>query len=300
MKISYMRAYIELVNNLNFTRAANELFLTQPTLSKYILRIEETLGVQLLIRSKHSVELTVMGRIVFDEFQEIVKKYDDLLNKVSVCSMCNEGELKLGMLYYAIKEYITPTVNSFKEKHPNIKLSFFSYQPNPLINDLLNDAIDVGLIFHLDFEGSDQLYFHKICQEKFVIAVSKEHRLAMQKRISLKELKDENIVIIDDIQKNFQTKFFKTHNIKPQNIILTKHIDTLEFTLHDSNGVAVVASHIKCMNRSNMVLLDIAEEENCYVDMAFAYKKNNINPAIPLFLKVIDQIFKGSKSFNVK
>ncbi|NLY71393.1 MAG: LysR family transcriptional regulator [Clostridiales bacterium] len=301
MKINEIRAFIVLAKYLNYTKAADKLYITQPTLSKIIKRMEDNIGVKLFVRTKRSVELTEIGKSLLCSFQQIIEIYDNLINEVEKYTSCKTGELKIGMLYYAIEEYISRPVKIFRKKYPNIKLSLFSYQPNPLINDLLNDKIDIGLIFDINFEKSDQLIFHKICKEKLIIATSPNHWIALRNCISIAELQDENIVLIDDVQKIFQSKFFKSYNnSKHRKIILAEHIDTLKFTLQETNGLTVVASHIRNMNRNNFALIDIKDDDdNCYIDMAFAYKKNNSNPIIPLFLAHIDNEFKNVKSICV-
>ena len=297
MNIDHMRAYVTLANCLNFTKAANELFITQPTLSKYIFRIEEELGVQLFIRSTQNVELTETGKFIHKEFERIITQYALILDKVSLQKVSDNCSINIGMLYYAIEEYVTPLIRQM-QKYPDITINLFSYQPNPLINDLLNDKIDAGFIFNLDFPGSDELIFHKICREKMILAVSEKHRLSSRSQVSVKEIKNENIVVIKDVQKKFQSKFFLSNNTNPKNIYEAEHIDTLYLTLNETNGIAVVASHIRNMQRKNIAFIDI-EESNCYIEMCLAYKRKNDNPAIPCVLSQLDAVFRGTKMLSV-
>lgn len=292
MKISDMHAFNTLAKHLNFTRAANELFITQPTLSKYILRIEDELSVTLFVRTKHGVELTEIGQIVHETFKDIVERYSILQGKI-VPHTINNGELKIGMLYYAINEYISPVLKASRRKFPDANFLLFSYQPNPLIKDLFDDKIDVGVVFNVDFDGSNDLIFHRFCKEKLVLAVSRNHRFANRESVSVKEIGNDNIVLIDDVQKTFQSRFFIKNNVSLENVIMAEHIDTLEYTVHESNGIAVVASHIRNMIRNDIILVDIIEEQHSYIDMMLAYKKTNNNPMISLFCKQIDHVFKN-------
>lgn len=299
MKIDDIRSYLVLAEVKNFTKASDQLFITQPTLSKAIFRMEEELGFRLLVRDTHGVELTEMGKLAVIKFEQIVEIYDEFLNEVENLKSCESGELKIGMLYYAIDEYISGPVKELREKCPNLQIFLHSYQPNWLIEDLLNDKIDIGLIFDVEFKGSDQLHFHKVCKEKLIVAVSSNNPLASKKVVSISEIRDKPIVMIDDVQKSFQTKFFEEHNFLKNTVTLTEHIDTLKFTLEETKGLTVVASHVRNMNRSNIAFLDIDEEEGCCVDMTFAYKKNNSNPAIPLLLSLVDKSFSKIKFFCV-
>lgn len=299
MKIDDIRSFLVLVESKNFTKAAHQLFITQPTLSKAIFRMEKKLGIQLLIRDTHSVELTEIGKLAMIKFEQVVKLYDEFLSEIEKFKSFKSGELKIGMLYYAIDEYVTSPIKKIREKYPNIQIHLHSYQPNPLIEDLFNDKIDIGLMFNVEFKDSDQLYFHKVCKEKLIFAMSSNDPLASREVVSISEIINKPIVMIDDIQKSFQVKFFKDHGLLKNTVTLTDHIDTLKFTLAETKGIAVVASHIRNMTKSNIALLDIDEEEGCCLDMAFIYKKSNCNPAIPLFLSLVDQSFSKVKPFCV-
>ncbi len=157
MKISYLREFIVLAKCLNFTKASDQLFIAQPTLSKHIALMEEELGFRLLTRTKHTVNLTVSGHTFLEASQKIIATYDEMLSDISRLSTGQIGEIRLGMLYYGIDEFIMPAVASLANKIPNLKLSLASYQPKALMEDLWSDKLDVVEYFNIDQPGYDQL-----------------------------------------------------------------------------------------------------------------------------------------------
>ena len=84
MNITSMREFVTLSKNLNYTQTAEELFITQSTLSRHISEMEIELDIKLFNRSTHGVELTKEGVFIFEEFNKIISQYDDMLSTISL------------------------------------------------------------------------------------------------------------------------------------------------------------------------------------------------------------------------
>lgn len=97
MDINRLNEFITLATLLNYSKAANQLYLTQPALSRHIHDLEQTLGTQLFIRDTHNVHLTSIGEIFLSEAQEIVARYNHALKLVHEVSSSFKGELKIGL-----------------------------------------------------------------------------------------------------------------------------------------------------------------------------------------------------------
>jgi len=292
LKISYMHEFIALAENLNYSHTAEELFISQPALSRHITAIETDIGIQLLKRTKHSVELTPMGMIVVSEFKKIIEQYENLLTKATLLSSGFTGKLKVGMLYYASDEYITPIMRFFKEKYPNIELLISSYQPMQLIQDLLNDKIDVGLTLHEYFPHADRLIFHDIRSEKLAVIVSDKHPFFSKESVDVADLDEQLFIFLGDQEwhRFCVERLLTNHGIGLKHFTFTDQIDTVSFTIKETNGIFVVPHHLKSMSISNTAFLEINDSE-FFIDMALAYKVTNNNAAIPLFINNVNKIF---------
>lgn len=294
MNIKYMREYIALVENLNFTNTANKLFISQPSLSRHIAAIEEEIGAKLLVRTKHNVELTVIGKSVCEELKKIVEQYDDFIIRTSILLAGFSGELKIGMLYYCIDEYVTPIVKLFKIVYPNVKLTFVSTQPQQLKQYLLNDEVDVGISVNVDIDinTAELLRFNNLRREKLVAMVSSKNPYAARKSINISELKNETFVFgkqHTDLN-NCVMKLLLKNDISKDRFVFTDHIDTIPFAIQETNNVSIVPYHIRNMRRKDIVFINI-ESEDFFIDMAIAYKVSNNNPAIQLFLEQAKKVF---------
>jgi DNA-binding transcriptional LysR family regulator len=296
-----MREFIALAENLNYSHTAEKLFITQPALSRHITAIENHIGIQLIKRTTHSVELTPMGTIVVNEFKKIVKQYENILTQASLQSSGFTGNIRIGMLCYAVSEYMTPIMMFFKEKHPSLKLLLSSYQPNQLIQDLLNDRIDVGFTFHEYFPHAERLIFHDIHREKLVVIVSNKHPFALRKSIDISDLKGQLLIFLGNQEwhKLRIEKLLASQGIKPINFTFTDQIDTVSFTIKETNGIFIAPRHLKSMSLSDTAFIEL-NNEDFFIDISVAYRANNDNTTIPLFINQLGRIFAQDKTHSKK
>ena len=130
MDINRLNEFITLATLLNYSKAANQLYLTQPALSRHIHDLEQTLGTQLFIRDTHNVHLTSVGEIFLKEAQEIIQRYNHALDLIKEVSSTSTGELKIGFLGTASQSFLSDFVMGFTASHPQIKLSMTSDASN--------------------------------------------------------------------------------------------------------------------------------------------------------------------------
>lgn len=179
----------------HFARAAQECFVTQPTLSMQIQKLEEDLGVRIFDRSKKPILLTRSGETIIDQIQLIlfeVKKIESLLQNTATLS----GELSIGIIP-TVAPYILPRVLPvFEKKFGNIKLKIREMQTQRIIEALENDELDVGLLatpLKLSKIFERPLYY-----EPFWILCRKNHPLSKLKKIKAQQLDHEDVWLLEE------------------------------------------------------------------------------------------------------
>lgn len=288
MKINYMKEFITLAEKLNYTRSADELFMTQSILSRHIKNIEEEFGIPLFIRSTHGVELTVEGKFVYNEFIKILNQYEAMVDVLSSHAKGLFGNIKIGILYYAIEDYMTKIIAPFKEKYSEIDVSIVSHQPPSLIHDLLNNKIDIALTMKVSLPDCSNLQIFDINSEPMIILFPSSHRLFGKTEVSIKELKDEKFVFIksENWHEPYIRKLLSIQGLDTIKYIYTQQIDTLANTIIDNNAVTIVAHHISNMNRKNISKVVISEK-TFQIVISLAYMSDNNNPSLNVFLNTI-------------
>ncbi|WP_141430487.1 LysR family transcriptional regulator [Bacillus sp. 03113] len=184
-----LHVFVTVAQKENFTRAAEELHMTQPAVSQYIQTLERNIGTKLLERSNKYVRLNKAGEIVFHHAAEILGIYtrmqclvDDLMNKAS-------GNIRIGASY-TYGEYVLPHIIAYlREKYPLIKPAITIANTKEVEELVMAHQLDIGIV-----EGefkNEKLYMEPFAEDKMFIVVSASHHLANQKEIELSELGSE-------------------------------------------------------------------------------------------------------------
>ena len=290
MKLERMREFLVLAKELNYSIAAGKLFVSQSVLSRHINDLEREIGVPLLERSTHYVELTQMGIEACSVFKEIVEKYDAFLELSANVGKSMAGQLKLGLLYYSMDDYFSDFLPMFQEKYPLIQLECNTYQPHEMYRDLLNGKIDVGQMAKGNYPGSEQVIFHPFAKTKMVAALHKDHPLAAKDGVWLKELEQEILILLkDDIcSRTCVLEMVERCGVDFVNQIETAHIETVPGTIRKIGGVHLTGENCRKQNGRDIRYVAILDKKSAG-DEAFLYRKMNSNPLIPLFLAEVDK-----------
>ena len=148
MDVSHMREVLVLAEHLNFTTAAAELYMSQPTLTRHVSAVEEALGVKLFKRTNHVVELTRAGTVAVRAFAKIADAYETLLADVASVAEDDTSDLRLGMVYYGTTAYYGyPLLEALAKQYPNVRVSTISAQTTQVYKHLHHGTIDVALVY---------------------------------------------------------------------------------------------------------------------------------------------------------
>lgn len=295
MKINYLREYIVLAKYLNFSLAAEQLYITQPALSRHISFIEEEVGVKLFTRNTHSVQLTAAGKDFLEEIINIVDLYDQAIKRIALSNSGFSEKLRIGFLNYTMGTYISPIIEHFAQQFPNIAIEAFPSKASDIIENLFTDKIDVGLFMHVDFANAHHLRLHDTYKENLIAIVSTKDELATKTSIKLAELKNKNFIeITDHYEQGYQKsirKLCQNHGFIPQSTIQVNTLEAAILSVQTEGGIYLLPSSAQTWNLLNIACVNI-EDEDCYLFGCIGYKRTNDNPVIPLFVKHYAQLFR--------
>lgn len=188
-----LEVFVTVVEKGNFTRAAEELRMTQPAVSQYIQSLERTVGAKLLERTNKYVRLNQAGEIVFHHAKDILGKYtrmqslvDDLLDRAS-------GDLSIAASY-TFGEYVLPHILAYlRKEYPLIRPRINIGNTTEVAEMILNHQADIGIV-----EGEyhhDKLHIEAFAEDDLFIIVPNEERYAGMNAIHLSELSDETWIV---------------------------------------------------------------------------------------------------------
>jgi len=196
MTITQLKYVLSVSKHKNFTIAANHSFVTQPTLSMQIQKLEDELGVMIFHRSKKPIELTDVGEKIVEQAKIIIDESNRIEDIVQQHKGFIGGEFRLGMIPTVISTLLPMFLNNFSKKYPKVKLIVEELNTEEIIKKLSDSEIHAGLAA-TPLENNDikekPLYY-----EPFVGLVPMNHRLFSQKEITPDELEIEDLLLLEE------------------------------------------------------------------------------------------------------
>lgn len=288
-----MREVLALAEHLNFTTAAAELYVSQPTLTRHVSAVEEALGVQLFRRTNHVVELTRAGAVAVKAFGKIVAGYDTLLADVAAVGADEESDLRLGMVYYGTTAYYGyPLLEAFAKRCPNVRVSTISAQTTQVYKHLHHGAIDAALTITSADYGNDveRTIVDTIPLYAFM---QTDHPLAQRASVGVEELAAQKLVLnsIPVDRPHHILQLFERHGLTPRDIVYLNHIDELLPTLARTGGIFVGSMLLTAIPQQHHEFVQI-DADDFTIDVALVHLKDNQNPNVARLAACIPAIRK--------
>ena len=196
MNLRDLRYLVAVAEHKHFGRAAEACFVSQPTLSTQLKKLEDTLGVTLIERSNRQVMLSAAGEQIVEQAQLILREVNVLTSLAEQFRDPLGGDFKLGVIP-TIAPYLLPKIlNPMKKEFPNLRLQLTEAQTLPLTRMLKQGDLDaVILALPLKEENVQEEPLYK---EAFYFAVPKDHPKAKQKSVGLDDLDGESVLLLED------------------------------------------------------------------------------------------------------
>lgn len=180
----------------HYTKAANQLYLTQSALSKTIRGLETEIKVSLFKKQGRNVVLTQAGEVFYDH---VIRALDELNAGISEAQSQEERELQSIALSVVFSDYATQLPEkllAFRRYYPNCQCSIEYKYTTAIMRDLFNETCDIGVCGDFPDDGKyADVERHLLDQEPAVLVVGRHHRFAGRESVSVEELRDEPFVI---------------------------------------------------------------------------------------------------------
>lgn len=194
MTLSEFRYIVAVAKELHFGRAAQKCFVSQPTLSVAVKKIEDELGITLFERHQHEVSITPIGQIIINQAELILNETRTLKELAKQNKDELSGELKLGIIY-TVGPYLLPKLIPVINKQASeLVLIIEEDYTAGLANKLKSGEIDIAILAN-PFEQAG-ICKEVLYQESFVVALPSDHRLAKKKKLKADDLLDDTMLLL--------------------------------------------------------------------------------------------------------
>lgn len=195
MDIKHLQYFIEVSNYNSFSRAANHLFITQPTISKMIKNLETELGVELFDRSRKKLALTDAGQVILEQAKLIDKAFNNLETELDNLTGLKKGHIRIGLPPIFNAHFFLKIVGSFHEKYPGITFQLVEDGSKKIEEDVGNNLLDVGIIV---LPTKDEIFDHfAFMEEDLKLILHPSHPLAEREEVDLAELANESFILFN-------------------------------------------------------------------------------------------------------
>lgn len=196
MDIHHLTYFLEVARCKSFTKAAQNLYITQPTISKMIKNIEEELGAVLFERLGKKVELTDAGQAILLQVQNIVHSVQNLSSELDDLRQIQRGHIRIGLPPMVGSSFFPKILGKFHEAYPNITIQLWEDGAKKVADDVANGMLDIGVtLLPIEAEVFDWFSF---VEDNLMLVVHPSHRLAAQLVVRLAELAEEEIILFHE------------------------------------------------------------------------------------------------------
>jgi DNA-binding transcriptional LysR family regulator len=196
IEFRHLETFCRVADLKSFSKAADDLFLTQPTVSGHILSLEQSLSLRLFDRASREVRLTKSGEVFREYASKILSLRRKMVNALSEFSQGIRGELSLGSSTIP-GEYLLPKlIGDFKRNHPSFVISLKIADTKEVIQYVLQDQVEFGVIGAKLSHPS--LRYEKYAEDEIIVMAPSEHPLTRQEKVDLDELSKEPWIIREE------------------------------------------------------------------------------------------------------
>ena len=196
MDLRALQYFVKLADLRHFSKAADACFVSQPTLSTQIKKLEEELGVQLVERSPKMIMLTPVGEEIAARARLVLNDIDQIRSVARRSSNPAEGTLRLGLFPTLAPYFLPHVVPGVRASYPRLRLQLAEEKSEDLLVMLKSGQLDAALLaLPINSEGME---IEVLFEEPFVLAVPEGHPLAAEREIALDDLKGAELLLLEE------------------------------------------------------------------------------------------------------
>lgn len=196
MELRHLRYFVAVAEALHFRKAAENLHIVQPALSKQISALENELGLMLLERDRRHVTLTEAGRTFLEEATAVLARADGAKARAQAVSRGQIGHLNIGFIQPALADLLPRALRRFRKEHPDVRIRLTELTNRQALDQAASRTVHCAFV-RLPVELGEDLASMPVSQQDVSLAVPEGHPLAAKEDIDIHELADEDLVLID-------------------------------------------------------------------------------------------------------
>lgn len=292
MDIKQLHYFVTVSDLLSYSKAAQKLHISQPSLSNAIKNLEQEIGSPLLERNTRKVELTDAGKILYKKSVLLLSQMNMLKKEMEEVKQIGSGELIIGIIE-SVKHWIPKVIREYQGRFPSINIKLIEVLSGKAVKESLRKYQTHLLITNQSIH-EDDIESIPLYDEKLVLVLHRDHPLAQKESIRLVELEGEPFIISTE---GFQTRedilrAFSLEHVTPRIKFEIERFETALTLVRENLGITIIPeNYVSELTDASIVRKTIASpalDRTIYL----AYMKNRyMAPAVQTFLETIRRNF---------
>ncbi|WP_191556758.1 LysR family transcriptional regulator [Metabacillus idriensis] len=239
-----LKTFVTLAEIKNFTKTAENLRMSQPSVSLHIKNLEKEFQTTLFLRSPKFLQITPTGEILYDRAKRMITLYEQTRQDILEHQNSIKGELKIGASF-TIGEYILPSLLlDLQTEYPELELQVLIGNTEEIIQSVRMHQVDIGLI-----EGQTnekELSVHPFMQDELFIVSSKNHELASKEEVTFSDLQNQPWVTreVGSGTREFLNHVIRTNGLKVKSLLTISSNQGIKETLINGMGLSFLSQSV--------------------------------------------------------
>lgn len=257
-----LKVFFTVANRLSFTKAATELFITQPAISKHIQELEEQYKIKLFDRNGSKISLTKAGELLLKHTKNIFEIYREIDFDLSTLINQQQGMLRLGASTTISQYIIPPLLARFHQKMQDIKVTLLNGNTEQIENALLNKEIEIGIVEGQSKNQSSK--YTKFLKDELVLVCNSKNPLVSKEEITKEDLKTMRFLMREQGSGTLEVIEYalKPFEIKLSQLTIEMQLgstESIKSYLMNSDCVAFISIHAinKELKNNELTIIDV-------------------------------------------
>ncbi|WP_028399949.1 LysR family transcriptional regulator [Ectobacillus panaciterrae] len=239
-----LKTFVTLVEVKNFTKTAEILLMSQPSVSLHIKNLEKELQTKLFLRSPKFLKITPTGEILYDRAKQMITMYEQTRQDILEHHNSIKGELKIGASF-TIGEYILPSLLlDLQNDYPELELQVVIGNTEEIVQSVRLYQVDIGLI-----EGQTnekELSVHPFMQDELFIVSSNNHNLACKDEVTIADLQNQAWVTreIGSGTREYLNHVIRSNGLKVKSLLTISSNQGIKETLMNGMGLSLLSRSV--------------------------------------------------------
>jgi DNA-binding transcriptional LysR family regulator len=292
MDLRQLRYFVTVARERNFTRAAEQLHIAQPPLSRQIQQLEEDLGVRLLVRSSRPVRLTDAGRLFYEEALQVLGRVEQMKEAARRMGRSERRVLSIGFVASTLYGGLPMLVRRLRQHLPELDIRLLEMMSGQQIQALKEGRIDLGMgRLRIDDAGVER---HVLREERLVVAIPADSPLAASSApLPPHEVATQKLVVYpSEPRPSFADQvlsLLRDRGIRPQAIQEVRELQTALGLVAAETGICIVPASVRALRAD--VHYRLLDDEQATSPVILSYRRNDDSGIVELSKQLIREMY---------